>query len=40
VVAASAVAGLVGREGIVIRRTLPIFCYYAFAAGLLGLLIA
>lgn len=40
VVAASAVAGLVGREGIVIRRTLPIFCYYAVAAGLLGLLIA
>lgn len=39
VVAASAVAGLVGQEGIVIRRTLPVFAYYATAAGLLGLLL-
>lgn len=39
VVAASAVVGLVGREGQIIRRTLPVFLYYASFAGLLGLLI-
>ncbi len=39
VVAASAVVGLVGREGQVIRRTLPVFLYYAGCAGLLGILI-
>jgi lactate permease len=39
VVAASAVVGLVGREGQVIRRTLPVFLYYAGFAGLLGMLI-
>lgn len=39
VVAALAVVGLVGREGIVIRRTLPVFLYYATLAGLFGLLI-
>jgi lactate permease len=39
VVAASAVVGLVGREGAVIRRTLPVFVYYAGAAGLLGMLV-
>jgi lactate permease len=39
VVAASAVVGLIGREGAVIRRTLPVFAYYAGLAGLLGLLI-
>ena len=36
VVAASAVVGLVGREGLIIRRTLPVFCYYALLAGSLG----
>ena len=36
VVAASAVAGLAGKEGAVIRRTLPIFLYYAAAAGSIG----
>jgi lactate permease len=36
VVAASAVVGLVGREGLVIRKTLPAFIYYAFVPGCLG----
>ena len=36
VVAASAVVGLVGKEGEIIRRTLPAFCYYALMAGALG----
>jgi lactate permease len=36
VVAASAVVGLLGREGLVIRRTLPVFVYYALMAGTLG----
>jgi lactate permease len=36
VVAASAVAGLVGKEGVVIRKTLPVFLYYAFLTGSLG----
>jgi lactate permease len=36
VVAASAVVGLIGREGAVIRKTLPAFCYYALAPGALG----
>ncbi len=36
VVAASAVVGLVGREGSVIRRTLVPFCYYALLPGALG----
>ncbi len=36
VVAASAVVGLVGKEGIVIRKTLWVFCYYALFAGALG----
>ena len=39
VVAALAVAGLVGREGLVIRRTALVFIYYAGAAGILGLLL-
>ena len=39
VVAACAVVGLVGREGFVIRRTLPVFAYYALTAGVLGMLI-
>lgn len=38
VVAASAVVGLLGREGEVIRKTLIPFFYYATMAGLLGLL--
>ena len=37
VVAALAVVGLVGQEGLVIRRTVLVFLYYAGAAGLLGL---
>lgn len=36
VVAASAVVGLVGREGAVIRRTLVPFVYYALVPGALG----
>ncbi|GMV94120.1 MAG: L-lactate permease [Candidatus Hydrogenedentota bacterium] len=36
VVAASAVVGLIGREGIVIRRTFLPFVYYALTAGALG----
>ncbi|HEY5553262.1 MAG TPA: L-lactate permease [Opitutaceae bacterium] len=36
VVAASAVVGLVGREGQTIRKTLLPFCYYALTAGALG----
>jgi len=36
VVAASAVAGMVGREGDVIRKTLPVFIYYALMAGAVG----
>lgn len=39
VVAAAAVVGLVGREGPIIRRTLPVFLYYAGFAGILGLII-
>lgn len=36
VVAASAVVGLVGKEGTVIRRTLVVFTYYALLTGALG----
>jgi lactate permease len=36
VVAASAVVGLIGREGVVIRRTFLPFVYYALTAGSLG----
>jgi len=36
VVAASAVVGLVGREGEIIRKTLPIFIYYALFTGSIG----
>ena len=36
VVAASAVVGLVGKEGAVIRKTLPVFVYYALLPGALG----
>ena len=36
VVAASAVVGLVGKEGTVIRKTLLVFSYYALIAGLIG----
>ena len=36
VVAASAVVGLVGKEGIVIRKTLIVFAYYALLPGALG----
>lgn len=36
VVAASAVVGLTGREGEVIRKTLPVFLYYALFTGALG----
>ena len=36
VVAASAVVGLLGKEGAVIRKTLPAFVYYAFLPGALG----
>ncbi len=38
VVAASATVGLVGREGLLIRRTIFPMFYYVVAAGLLGLL--
>jgi lactate permease len=40
VVAASAVVGLLGREGLVIRRTLPVFVYYVLMAGALGYALA
>ena len=36
VVVASAVVGLSGREGEVIRKTLLVFVYYALAAGVIG----
>jgi lactate permease len=36
VVAASAVAGLIGKEGAVIRKTLLPFCYYALMTGAIG----
>ena len=36
VVAASAMVGMLGKEGLVIRRTLPAFIYYAGVAGCLG----
>ena len=39
VVAALAVAGLVGQEGLVIRRTFLVFMYYVSAAGILGLIV-
>ncbi len=40
VVAASATVGLVGREGLLIRRTILPMTYYVVCAGLLGLLFA
>ena len=36
VVAASAVAGMIGREGVVIRKTLPLFACYALLTGAVG----
>ena len=36
VVAASAVAGMSGNEGAVIRRTFPVFCWYALLTGSCG----
>ena len=36
VVAASAVVGLVGKEGVVIRKTILPFTYYALLLGALG----
>ena len=36
VVAASAVVGMSGKEGLVIRKTLPIFLFYSLIAGTLG----
>ncbi len=36
VVAASAVVGLVGKEGLIIRKTLIVFTYYALLPGALG----
>jgi len=36
VVAAAAVVGMVGREGLIIRKTLPVFFYYALLSGSLG----
>jgi lactate permease len=36
VVAASAVVGLLGKEGKIIRLTAPVFFYYALLAGALG----
>jgi lactate permease len=40
VVAASAVVGMVGREGDVIRKTVLVFLYYATVAGIIGLILA
>lgn len=39
VVAASAVVGLVGREGEVIRKTGAVFLYYVLVAGILGMVL-
>ena len=39
VVAASAVVGLVGREGDVIRKTVLVFLYYVAITGMLGFVI-
>ncbi len=39
VVAASAVVGLIGKEGLVIRKTLPLFAYYALLTGMIGYLV-
>jgi lactate permease len=39
VVAASAVVGMVGREGDVIRKTVLVFLYYATVVGVIGLII-
>ena len=36
VVAASAVVGLIGSEGVVIRKTLPLFFFYALLTGVVG----
>jgi lactate permease len=36
VVAASAVAGFLGKEGAIVRKTLPVFIYYALFSGALG----
>ena len=36
VVAASAVVGLVGKEGVIIRKTLWVFVYYALFSGAVG----
>ncbi len=36
VVAASAVVGLTGKEGDVIRKTFMVFSYYVLSAGLIG----
>ncbi|WP_345682884.1 L-lactate permease [Novipirellula caenicola] len=36
VVAASAVVGLVGKEGVIIRKTLWVFTYYALLLGIIG----
>ncbi len=40
VVAASAVVGMVGREGDVIRKTVLVFFYYVLVAGVLGMMLA
>jgi lactate permease len=39
VVAASAVVGLLGREGLILRKTLIPFAYYAALTGVLGCVI-
>ena len=39
VVTASAVVGLSGKEGSIIRKTLPAFIYYAVVSGIIGLVI-
>ena len=36
VVAASAVVGLIGKEGMVIRKTVPLFAFYALLTGVVG----
>src|SRR5690606_2461196 len=40
VVAASAVVGLIGKEGAILRKTIVPTIYYVLAAGLLGMLLA
>jgi len=39
VVAASATVGLLGREGVTLRKTIIPTCYYLLATGIIGLIV-